>query len=63
MKDRKDIDAIKKAYKRLFESGEPLKEVANDLLETSDNEFVLSLAKFVNETKRGIPFVRKKTDG
>lgn len=63
MKNRKDIDAIKQAYKRLFESTEPLQEVASELLKNSTNTFVLTLAKFVNETKRGIPYIRKKTDG
>ena len=59
MKDRSEIDAIKNAYKDLFTSGKPLGDVANELLESTKNEFVKTLAKFVAETKRGIPFERK----
>ncbi len=59
LKDRSDIDEIKKAYKALFESGQPLGESAAKLLEESKNEYVLSLANFIIETKRGIPFTRK----
>ena len=59
MENRKDIDAIKKAYKRLFESNEPLQDVVQELLK-SDNIYVHNLAKFVKNTKRGIPFTRKK---
>lgn len=53
--DRGQIDAIKKAYKELFESGRPLAEVANELLLSEDKNVAL-MAKFVLETKRGIPF-------
>ncbi len=59
MKDRSQIDAIKNAYKELFTSGRPLSDVVNELLESSSNEFVKAMAKFVSETKRGIPFERK----
>jgi UDP-N-acetylglucosamine acyltransferase len=62
MENRSDIDTIKKAYRRLFESNEPLKEVANEL-QSSDNKFVQKLANFVLETKRGIPYIRKNIDG
>jgi UDP-N-acetylglucosamine acyltransferase len=61
-KDRKEIDLIKKAYKQLFESNEPLQESAKKLLE-SENKNVQKLAQFVLETKRGIPFIRKNTNG
>ena len=56
---RSDIDAIKKAYKDIFESGQPIVDVANDILETSDNQYAKQLAQFVVNTKRGIPFTRK----
>jgi UDP-N-acetylglucosamine acyltransferase len=59
LKDRKDIDEIKKGYKALFESGNPLNESATQLLQNSDNIYVKNLAQFVLDTKRGIPFVRK----
>lgn len=57
--NREDIDAIKQAYKALFESNNPLQEVAKELLGTSKNEYVQQLASFVANTKRGIPYNRK----
>ena len=59
LKNRSDIDEIKKAYKKLFESGEPLNESAKEILETTENEYAKKLAQFVLDTKRGIPFTRK----
>lgn len=59
LKDREDINAIKKAYRDLFESGSPLQEVAEDILETTDNNYVKTLVEFIVNTKRGIPFTRK----
>ncbi len=57
--NREDIDAVKHAYRELFESGKPLQEVAKDLLENDENKYVKELAGFVVDTKRGIPFNRK----
>ena len=57
--NREDIDAVKHAYRELFESGKPLQEVAKELLETDENKYVKELAGFVVDTKRGIPFNRK----
>ena len=57
-KNREDIDALKKAYKELFESNQPLKEVAQALLE-SKNTYVKHLAEFVLNSTRGIPYDRK----
>jgi UDP-N-acetylglucosamine acyltransferase len=57
--NRSDIDAIKKAYKAIFESGRPISESAQELLDKSENEHVKQLADFVLNTKRGIPFNRK----
>jgi UDP-N-acetylglucosamine acyltransferase len=56
--ERSDIDALKAAYRELFESGQPLKEVAAELVESS-NHFVHTLSNFILKTKRGIPFERK----
>ena len=56
---RSDIDAIKKAYKEIFDSGLSISEVASKILDINDNKYVKQLAKFVVETKRGIPFIRK----
>ena len=57
--NREDIDAIKHAYRELFESGKPLQEVAQELFENNENKYVKELANFVLNTKRGIPFNRK----
>lgn len=57
--NREDIDAIKHAYRELFESGNPLQEVAKELFENDKNKYVKELASFVLNTKRGIPFNRK----
>jgi UDP-N-acetylglucosamine acyltransferase len=56
---REDIDILKSAYRDLFESGKPLKDNANLLLENTENHYVEELCKFVLTTKRGIPFERK----
>lgn len=58
--EREDINAVKKAYKDIFESGQPIQEIANQLIKTEDNKYVLELANFVINTKRGIPFIRKQ---
>ncbi|BCD68455.1 acyl-ACP--UDP-N-acetylglucosamine O-acyltransferase [Nitratiruptor sp. YY09-18] len=52
---REAIDTLKSAYKELFMSGKPLKEVAQKLAKSED-EHIRKLAQFVLETKRGIPF-------
>ncbi len=57
---REDINAVKKAYKEVFESGQPIQEVANELVKTQDNKYVLEFANFIINTKRGIPFIRKQ---
>jgi len=57
--NREDRTEIKKAYKLIFESGNPLGTTAKELLESSENKYVKTLAKFVLDTKRGIPFTRK----
>lgn len=56
--NRADINAIKTAYKALFESGKPLSDVAKELLE-EENTYVKELASFCLDTKRGIPYNRK----
>jgi len=49
------IDELKTAYRELFQSNEPLREVAQRLLKSS-NEHVRKLAQFVLNTSRGIPY-------
>lgn len=57
--ERADIDALKAAYRDLFESGRPLKDVAAELVESSESHYVHNLCNFILKTKRGIPFERK----
>jgi len=59
LNNRDDVDAIKKAYKALFESGKPIKDVANELLQSDNNIYVKKLAEFVINSKRGIAYDRK----
>jgi UDP-N-acetylglucosamine acyltransferase len=56
---RDEIDEIKAAYRDLFESGQPLKDVANELIENTNNYHVHELCNFILKTKRGIPYERK----
>ncbi|MCD6433734.1 MAG: acyl-ACP--UDP-N-acetylglucosamine O-acyltransferase [Sulfurimonas sp.] len=56
---RDEIDGLKTAYKELFESGKPLKDVAAQLVESSENHHVHNLCNFILKTKRGIPYERK----
>lgn len=59
IEEKEDIDAIRRAYKLLFESQNPLKESAENLTNESDNPYVEQLCKFVINSKRGIPYERK----
>jgi UDP-N-acetylglucosamine acyltransferase len=58
---REDIDALRAAYRELFESGKPLQENAAALLETTKNDYVQNMCTFIINTKRGIPFERKES--
>ncbi len=57
--DREDINALKSAYKELFEMGKPLQDVAKELVESTQSDYVKKLCEFIINTKRGIPFERK----
>ncbi len=57
--ERDEINALKSAYRELFEQGKPLQEVAQELFETSESPYVKSLTMFIKTSKRGIPFTRK----
>lgn len=59
---RGDINALKVAYKRLFRSEKSLKEEAQKIIDESDNVYVMRLATFVLESKRGIPFRTKEVN-
>ena len=60
---REDIDALRAAYRELFESGQALQETAEELLKSSQSENVKKLVTFITESKRGIPFIRKNNNG
>lgn len=59
--DRSDIDALRSAYRDLFESGKPLQEQASALLEETTSDFVKNLCTFIVNTKRGIPYERNQS--
>jgi UDP-N-acetylglucosamine acyltransferase len=56
---RDEINELKLAYKSLFEQGQPLQEVAQSLLESTNSNKVKQLCEFIIASKRGIPFNRK----
>jgi len=58
--ERDEINALKSAYKELFEEGSPLQDVAQTLLENSTSDKVKTLCEFIKASKRGIPFRRTK---
>jgi len=60
--ERDEINALKVAYRELFEQGYPLQEVAQKLFETSKSEKVKKLCEFIKTSKRGIPFNRTKNE-
>ncbi|MEA3491236.1 MAG: acyl-ACP--UDP-N-acetylglucosamine O-acyltransferase [Campylobacterota bacterium] len=57
--ERDDINALKSAYRELFEKSQPLQEKANELDSEESSKYVQQLSKFVKNSKRGIPFTRK----
>lgn len=59
--EREHIDALRAAYRELFESGKPLQESAAALLEGTPNDYVRNLCTFIINTKRGIPFERNQS--
>ena len=56
---REEINALKIAYRELFEQGTPIQEVAQELFETSSSQNVKLLCEFIKTSKRGIPYTRK----
>ena len=48
------IDPLRRAYKEIFTSGDSMREIAKEIIKTDDNEYVIRLANFVINTKRGI---------
>jgi len=60
--ERDEINALKSAYKELFESGKALQETAEQILNSSESKNVKKLVEFITQSKRGIPFVRKNNN-
>jgi len=60
--EREDINALKNAYRELFEQGNPLQEVAQRLFETTKSDKVKKLCEFIKTSKRGIPFNRTNNE-
>lgn len=58
-----DIIAIQDAYRKIFRSTKAIKESANLLLETTNNEKVKMMCEFIMNTKRGVPFERVGNNG
>jgi len=56
--NRDDINLLKVAYRELFEQGNPLQEVAQDIFENTKSDKVKKLCEFIKTSKRGIPFKR-----
>jgi len=56
---REEINALKSAYRELFEQRKPLQEVAQELFESESSTYVKALCMFIKTSKRGIPFTRK----
>ena len=59
--ERSDIDALRSAYRDLFESGQPLQEQATALLQETQSDLVKNLCTFIVNTKRGIPYERNQS--
>ena len=60
--ERDEINALKSAYRILFESGKPIQETAKQLLKETKIESVKKLLTFITNSKRGIPFTRKNNN-
>ena len=60
---RDEINALKVVYKALFESGQPLQETAQKLLREENSQNIINLLEFITTSKRGIPFIRKDSNG
>jgi len=61
--NRDDINDLKVTYRKLFESGQALQEIAEKLLEENESEIIKKLLTFITTSKRGIPYIRKNING
>ncbi|MEO1942238.1 MAG: acyl-[acyl-carrier-protein]--UDP-N-acetylglucosamine O-acyltransferase, partial [Campylobacterales bacterium] len=57
LENREVIDLLKRAYRELFLSGRPIREVAEELAREK-NPHLRRLGEFILNSKRGIPFSR-----
>jgi len=57
---RENIDILKRAYRELFEEQKPIIDVAIDLINKDSCHEVMKMGKFIKNSKRGIPYKRKK---
>ena len=60
---RDEINALKIAYKELFESGQSIQASAEKILKKTSSQSVKKLVEFIMNSKRGIPFIRKNNNG
>ena len=60
--EREEINALKVAYKEIFEQGNPLQEVTEQISLTTKYDKVKKLCQFIKTSKRGIPFSRTKNE-
>ena len=51
--EKQDIRALQGAFRKLFRSGEAIKDVADELIMSEKNKQVLKLCSFIKETTRG----------
>ena len=58
--ERNEIDELRSAYRQLFKEGQPIKEVAQRLIDEDSSQRVKSLCSFIQTSKRGIPYTRKE---
>ncbi len=56
---KSQVDELKKAFNALFRSNEPLRDNAQKILQTSEDENVKKMCEFIINTKRGIPYERQ----
>ncbi len=55
---RDEINLLKIAYRELFEQGNPLQEMAQNIFDSTKSDKVKKLCGFIKTSKRGIPFNR-----
>ena len=60
--ERADINALRVAYRKLFEQCNPIQDVATRLLDETESAKVKQLCEFIKTSKRGIPYNRMKDE-